>query len=101
MKVCFAVPLGVVLLFAAACGGATQRPLQTPFADSTGRTPTTTETAAALSADACSGEPETINGYRDEDGCPDSSPALTSQPIVFTGWLIQGPDKPGGMGEAE
>ena len=31
--------------------------------------------------DECPGEPETRNGYRDEDGCPDAEP-LTTEPLT-------------------
>ena len=34
--------------------------------------PTTTRTASSTIADKCPNEPETKNGYQDEDGCPDS-----------------------------
>ncbi len=96
MKVCFAVPLGMILLFAVACGGAAQRSQATPSVASTNQTHAPTP---AQRTDMCPSEPETVNGYQDEDGCPDSSPALTSEPIVFTGWTIQGPTVQQGIGE--
>lgn len=37
--------------------------------------------------DRCPGEPETVNGYRDEDGCPDAKP-LTTEPLEVGAKLV-------------
>ena len=36
--------------------------------------PTTTTTASPTRSDKCPNEPETINGFQDDDGCPDPGP---------------------------
>ncbi len=38
-------------------------------------------------SDECPGEPETRNGYRDEDGCPDAEP-LTTEPLTHDMTLV-------------
>ena len=48
--------------------------------------PTTTATASPTRNDKCPNEPETINGFQDDDGCPDEIPEKVKQ---FTG-VIQG-----------
>jgi OOP family OmpA-OmpF porin len=36
-------------------------------------------------ADKCPGEPETKNGYEDEDGCPDEKPVVPAEAAKFSG----------------
>lgn len=72
----------------AACGGKTT----TKTTKSTGRTRTRTGTGnrnrkakdpdkdgIVGKADKCPDKPETVNGYKDDDGCPDEKPVLTIQ----------------------
>lgn len=69
--------LGVILVFVllvAACGGEANP----EFVDSDGD-------LIVDADDACQDAPETVNGYKDRDGCPDKPPAAEPVPGPYAG----------------